>query len=391
MAIGCYVAPMQRVRLLFFACACAPFVLALACGSEVTTAHVTDGTTPSPSSSAGDPGATGPAPTSATPTPAPTSADAGKHSSGPTPPSTVDAGPTHPPSAHACTTPWPGGPSTFNPDCVYLLGTLSEGAAYLDAIIHPSKPNEIHAGFGLDTSGGAIRPTDGRLFFDDSDEIYVFSDDAYVYAKDNFGNPNYPASSLANDTLVSTPACTSGWPAWINGFFPDDGAAFYSCGGSPVYLEGSSAALPMAGYVLAPAPGRAALITKGYGQLSVQLSSGQELAVAPLPMFQGAIARFVDGHFVVALIKGPSSAEMRTIALDGTTTYVGEYGIGAGPSPKWAGAKLEGDGSVVAFTLDTATGVDRIERYRVGTPRTVVYDETGKKVKIHISQLVTGS
>ena len=272
-----------------------------------------------------------------------------------------------------------------------MLGTLSEGAAYLDAIIHPLMPDDIHAGFGLDTNGGVIRPTDGRYFFNDTDSVYMFAADPYVYAKDNFGNPNYPPNSLANDTLVSTPACTSGSPAWINGFFPDDGVGFYSCGGPRIYLVGSSAPLPMLGALI----GQAGARPRGPDQqgLRAALAPARDEHGAPnrgsagVPERARALRR--NGHYVVALLKGAASAEMRHIELDGTTTYLGEYGIGAGPQPKWGGAKLEGDGSIVAFTLDTATLAEPHRALPCRHRAHVIYDETGKKVKIHISELVT--
>jgi hypothetical protein len=63
--------------------------------------------------------------------------------------------------------------SRTHPNCVYLIGTLVEGAGFRDVVIHPSQPNKIVAGFGGDTDGPFIR-ANGHLVFTDWEKAYSF-------------------------------------------------------------------------------------------------------------------------------------------------------------------------------------------------------------------------
>ena len=287
-------------------------------------------------------------------------------------------------------------PGIFNPSCVYLMGTLEEGAAYLDVIIHPSLPNDVHGGFTMESRHPHIRPTDGRLVFDDQNQILEFHDDVFV--ANAWPVPAYPVNPLANDVAIAAGGCSTQWPAWLVGFFPDDGKAFYSCGGTPAWIEGAPAtALPFTlDGLLAAGSGRSRLVRKT-SSLAVRLGDGTELTVTGLTGFTGmetTYARFVGTEFLLALFDfGGTSGALWRIALDGKATLDGAYAIGTGPSPQWYDARLDAAGALYFFSRNPNAGFydDRIERISVGAARAIVYEESAtKKVKIHASQLVSG-
>lgn len=305
------------------------------------------------------------------------------------------SGGTKPAVTNTCSNPWPS-PGIFNPDCVYLMGTLEEGAAYLDAIIHPSLPNDVHGGFTMESRHPHIRPTDGRLVFDDENQLLEFHDDVFVANSPPV--PAYPVNPLANDVAIAAGGCTTQWPAWLMGFFPDDGKAFYSCGGYPIWIEGAPAtalSFTLDGLV-AVGNGRSQLVRKT-SSLVVRLGDGTEIAVTGLTGFAGmekTYARFVGTEFLLALFDfGGTSGALWRIALDGKATLVGAYTKGTGPEPQWYDARLDATGALYFFSTDPNAGFydDRIERISVGAPRAVIYEESAtKKVKIHASQLVSG-
>lgn len=278
------------------------------------------------------------------------------------------------------------------------MGTLEEGAAYLDAIIHPSLPNDVHGGFTMDSAFPHIRPTDGRLVFSErsQNQIFEFHDDVFV--ANPFPVPAYPVNPLANDVAIAAGGCSTQWPAWLIGFFPDDGKAYYSCGGTPAWLEGAPAtslSFTLDG-LLAVGNGRSQLVRKT-SALAVRLGDGTEIAVTGLTGFAGmekTYARFLNTEFLLALFDfGGTSGVLWRIALDGKATLGGTYTIGTGPAPQWNGARLDAAGALYFFTTDPNSGFydDRIERISVGASRAIVYEESAtKKVKIHASRLVSG-
>jgi hypothetical protein len=321
--------------------------------------------------------------------------------------STVDDGPevgsseTELNGSHACTNPWPGAPGTFNPDCVYLAGTLHEGISGLDAIVHPSQPQKVVGGFSWDLSNDArVRRTDGRLVFEDVEKLLVFKDDALGSASSvpYFGTGVlYPPNARANDDVVVTPACAS-LPSHIKtpslaGVFPDDGKAIYRCYDGALFLEGSSSVFMANDRIVAPGANRTLLVRAGLRKLALHPSAGAEIPLPALPDHDIAVARFVDDHFIVALFKGPATAERWHVTLTGTTMRIGAYQLDANPmSPAvlWQQAKLDGTGALYAFTRRGIPAIDQIARYTTTSAPAIVYDEANKKVKIHISALITG-
>jgi hypothetical protein len=277
------------------------------------------------------------------------------------------------------------------------MGTLEEGAAYLDAIVHPSLPDDVHGGFTMESGHPHIRPTDGRLVFDADNQLLEFHDD--VFAKNTWPVPDYPVNPLANDVAIAAGGCSAQWPLWLMGLFPDDGKAYYSCGGAPIWLEGAPAtplSFSLDG-LLAVGSGRSRLVrmTSSTSSLAVRLGDGTEIAVTGLTAMTGLpwlYARFVKNEFLLAVFDNSGKAgTLWRIALDGSATLAGAYSMGTEPLGK--GVRMDASGALYFFSIDKTAAYydDRIERVSVGSPRAVVYQESAtKKVKIHISELFSG-
>jgi hypothetical protein len=81
------------------------------------------------------------------------------------------------------------------------------------------------------------------------------------------------------------------------------------------------------------------------------------------------------------------------VSLAGVASFVGSYVVGPTRTPYWGDAKLDSSGAVVAYTYDPQdTFHDRLERFTVSGPPTLLHDEKLQTVKIHglHARLVTG-
>jgi len=146
----------------------------------------------------------------------------------------------------------------FDPNEVYLAGTVSEPYCSGDAIAHWSTPNNASTGFDCDCmqSSGVIRPSDGRLLYRrySDDVLREYHCDACAYSG------TYPTAPLANDTVVPTP-CPP--PNTMGQFLvAPDGQVLHVCNdlsgvlrdstGAPVYdgSTGGAEALGANGWIL---------------------------------------------------------------------------------------------------------------------------------------------
>jgi hypothetical protein len=89
-----------------------------------------------------------------------------------------------------------------------------------------------------------------------------------------------------------------------------------------------------------------------------------------------------------------SGPELFEIGLDGSARSRGHY-QGSTAVLLEDTMRVLPDGSLVGIAYGTrddagVVGPDTIERLSLDAPPVVLYDETGKRVEIHISDLVTG-
>ncbi len=118
--------------------------------------------------------------------------------------------------------------SYFDARQVYLVGSLTPGACFRRAIAPVLQPDDAVVGFNClaNLSTAQIRPTDGRLFYVERGDLYMFSADLGGAAVSNL---SYPERPLDNDVVVSLPACPgqTGTRAFK---LSASGVLFYRCG-----------------------------------------------------------------------------------------------------------------------------------------------------------------
>jgi hypothetical protein len=279
-------------------------------------------------------------------------------------------------------TPGPMGTGVYDPDCVYLLGTLSEGSCPGDVFVHPSRPDDYVAGFPTCTQGGAIRPSDGRLLYVDGVGLESVAMEFAVDAVSPFST--YVADPAANDTAIPTPLCTDG--PWRVGSFRD-GTILYLCVNSGSVVRSGDTTLLSSDDAIAFGAGRAILVDGGFARLAI-VEAGQRTAVTGLPSTLNEVVTArstADGFLVATYDRDLSTYRLFAIDRAGAATARGNYQMAGGTR-----CVLEPSGALVCFTEGPGSFHDTITRFTTTGAPTVIYDEQLHLVKIHGSYLVTG-
>jgi hypothetical protein len=280
------------------------------------------------------------------------------------------------------------------PDCVYLLGTLQEGASFRNVLIDPTRPLDRAYGFGHVRPRPLVNPTTGRLWFAASGsknetQLHVFSQSV----------PTSVTSidiQLAPQPVIPTPNCDSAVNYLYAIFaFPEDGVLAYTCAASPL--------LSVAGANAPDLHGRLP-VAVGYERTILTFATGEGYAlvkddvVTPLPplylnaSLSAVRARPAGGFYAVG--NAPNvRGQLMEIMLDGTVTVVGPYDFGPPEPGVGPGSRCVLDGKQSLFCLNDVPGADfahGVLRFSIGAPPVVVFDERNSDVKIHISSLATG-
>ena len=209
---------------------------------------------------------------------------------------------------------------------IYLAGTLSEGACYLDALAHWSTPNGATVGFDcyFDDEHATIRPTDGRILYTNTFENIVreFHCDGCTY------DGTYPQKPLLNDTIVA-PSCGSDNFYSLQFKVAPDGLLLHTCTDNPLvwYDEAGNIAYDN---------GEDKLLHLGYGGRALTMSRIVELAtmssvnVTGLPDAPIVTVRasFPDGFWVVLAMNDQGQdgvQELWQIDAMGIATLVRAY------------------------------------------------------------------
>lgn len=282
----------------------------------------------------------------------------------------------------------------FDPGEVYLAGTLSEGARWLDAMAHWSSPGSAAIAFDcyFDNSSAQIRPTDGRLVYTNTFEYLLreFHCDGCPYSG------NYPDVYLDNDAVLPTAPCDDQYKLGAFLLSPEGGRVhqcwqsndWYDETGKSVYSDPDDL-----------------LVHLGHGDLAltttrvVHLASGASSPIVGLPdrpvltVRAEAPDRFLLALAVEEMAPGAPVADLWSVDAAGAATLVGVYpSLPAGA--QWAelySAKLDGCGGLVFFASGPEVFQDIIVRLDLSGSSQIVFDEaTEPLVKIHISALVTG-
>jgi hypothetical protein len=286
----------------------------------------------------------------------------------------------------------------FDPSRVYLHGTLSEGASYLDALADPTNPTDFCVGFRDNASAPRIRPTDQRVVFVEGTNpaaVFEFTPDVWVW---NGSYVEYPEDPYGNDTVLVRSPCDGFTGLAYLRLHPQDGRPYSSCSGVWFDPDGLPVFASPSGTVVAVHPdGRLAVQEpQGFFLLAAEEIPGEPLAV---PRDDAAIIAGRVHDEGLWLVASAYPQLYRWHLVDDVIVEEGEYSdsnTGNANVDLYSGA-IDGNGDFfhIVFGLDGGFA-DAIVRRRLAPDTTeVIYSEAGlpdgQSVKIHVvGELFTG-
>jgi len=271
----------------------------------------------------------------------------------------------------------------FNPDEVYIFGTLSEGACYLDAIAHWSDPNVAAVGFDCYANESTARiRNDGTLMYTNTfeDVLREFHCDG---CPDWVPGMPYPGNVLANDTILTTPPCDA---TGISGFIIGvTGESLHRCGTTWYHAGGVS--VPITGVPLS------------YGYDNKVLTENAVIDILTVEQFP--IFGLPAATTLTTRVAGPTSFWMARNASgvvtlwridhSGAATLEGTYPAPPANNTPSGSARLDSAGHLFQEGRGPAVFEDVVIYRNLNGLSEVVYTEaTNPAVKLHISSLVTG-
>ncbi|WP_394824173.1 hypothetical protein [Pendulispora albinea] len=300
---------------------------------------------------------------------------------------TGDGGTTapRPPNDGICT-PGSMAAGTYDPDCVYLLGTTREGSCSYDAFIFPKNPTDRVYNFGCSPWLAFVRPTDGRLIFTSSANDGLA---AYAY-RPATTRSQWDWQQLQAHEKIET--CRHLHRIFM---FPDDGKLLYFCSfndaGIGPWVEGSSEPFAMAGYYpMAAGEGRTVLGADTEPELHYAIIANGR--ATPLKDMEGASISTVrsrrGGGFFIVSSRLWVRAELREVLPTGETKILGTYQTDRPTGPAGPQCVIEPNGALDCIA--SRDFHDEIVRYTFNALPEVLYEERTNDVKMHISLLVTG-
>jgi len=293
--------------------------------------------------------------------------------------------------------------SRFDPELVYLFGSLIEGSCSAGALVPLLEPGDVRA--SLDSCDGRAPKIsrDSRLVYNfrgvADNSLRWFEADGRVVLRT-------ASQPWANDEVIPTLCGSEGQ----TGFWLDpDGELVYQCDEHfpctsetcPYHLEsGGDYAVP-AGYSLA---------ALGYGESALLVESASALlwirvgSAAPIATEKGdatPIRAHSGGFWILANEQVGESPVRLSIGFDGVVTRDGEYPelpVSSvfdflGQQGNWYNAAFDAEGRAYCFGQSALVkSQDQVFRLDLDEAiATVVYSEGSKPpVSIHISELVSG-
>lgn len=296
-----------------------------------------------------------------------------------------------------------GLPLQLDPARVFALGTMQEGACYRDVLADPRAPSRVSVGFPCYTAHPKLQGS-ALLYVDQATgKLYRFVADAFARTLPTVPWA-YPSNTEQNDTEIAPPTGCSG----VDDFWPTpDSELWVRCAVSGGYHRGNTlVTLPSGGSFLAAGEGGTALLSVFSTAMILHADGGTVVAArADGGTVEGGFARWAsDGGFWLSpkVLPGDTRSLFH-IALDGTTTHLGDYAEAPGFTTGYEAA-LDGTGKLVVIGSATSgTSIDEIAELQLapGTSA-VIYSESNATpqnltgptptvyLKLHASDLVTG-
>jgi len=286
--------------------------------------------------------------------------------------------------------------TTFDPNEVYVFGTLAPGAGGLDVVCHWSNPNRYLVGFNDFIAEGGIQILDGNLLYQNygSQAVHRFVPEFVSTLKPI--DLKYPTDADANDPILPTPPCTD--EDSIAGPFltSPDGRMIYRCFDEKWYedgevvWDGDGTAYEIA------ALGNHGVVLLDSGLTVMDLATRQRLTpdgdIKDVPNV--AVRAVDDGFHVVRRASFDSETlELWHVTSDGVAARLGTYANFPADVYPFASSRpvLSGSGELFEITENLARDTDLIVRRTITGASEVVYTEaTNPRVLLHGSFLFTG-
>jgi hypothetical protein len=294
----------------------------------------------------------------------------------------------------------------FDPNRVYLIGTLSESSCGRTAIAAIECPNSAAVGFTCDFRGNTsyphsaqIRPGDGRLLYSQvPGELREFYCDLCPF-RDRNGD-RYPENVADNDPILlrlGSPSVTE--PEFLvspsGRFFHrrEDGSWLVDTGGIAYDVEGST--LVHIGFDSVALAGPYGARRNDRVDSLVHLFGGGSVQVIGLPDRDISSIRAAPPDRFVLTVRADNGLqgewELWEIDASATATLRGQYPPFPNGLQDWSLQELTPNGVLFGMANDLGTFDDVIVRREIGGVSEIVYTEADNPiVKIHGSSFLSG-
>lgn len=285
----------------------------------------------------------------------------------------------------------------FDPNEVYLYGTLIEGTSGKEAVAHWSKPDLYTIGFPRGVDVFSLQLWKGRLLYSISGVPGIRSFKAERKTSIEETALTYPEMPEANDPIVSTPPCLAEDGPGPTQFLtsPDD-RLIYRCPDLAWYEDGElvyddpnmdkpNAVFGYDGLVL---------FSRNVGMTVLNLADGQSQSVAASPAVV-ALRAHPDGFHAALISRDPldpkyNAPELWLIPPNGQAMKIGAYELHPeGLFESALTAKLASNDELFSRTYQGNTDVV-VRRTLDGMSEQVYSEADDPRVKMHMSTLFTG-
>ncbi|HVU00350.1 MAG TPA: hypothetical protein VHE30_01310 [Polyangiaceae bacterium] len=279
------------------------------------------------------------------------------------------------------------GSGDFDPESLYLFGTLQEGACYRDAIARVDSPNVFATGFDCYTEESSVALWNRKLVY----PIASSTAGLYQFSPDYYGSDPtapYPTNPEANDVPLDSSGCAGSFAGEL--LTSPDGRLIYNCPGGD-WFEGPTRVHTAQMALIALGKQGLALVGGGAPLAVVQLGADTATPVSPRIDVVAAWHSSGDGFHVVARDTSTDVDVLWSVDAAGNAVKRGEYaappsGMQSGVMPWVLTAKDE-----LVRSLTDPPFTDTIYLFRLDGSSTLLYTEANDPtVKVHVSRMFTG-